>query len=66
MVNGSPILTWAFVALAMMVAGAFVAALRVSRLRGTRSFTRRDTMLVAIATAAWLAATLALAASGCL
>jgi len=64
MVNGSPILTWAFVALAMMVAGAFVAALRVSRLRGTRSFTRRDTMLVAIATAAWLAATLALAASG--
>jgi hypothetical protein len=64
MVNGSPILTWAFFALAMMVAGAFVAALRVSRLRGTRSFTRRDTMLVAIATAAWLAATLALAASG--
>jgi len=64
MVNASRILTWSFVALAIVVAGAFVAAVHASRGRGARSSNRRDTMLAAIATAAWLGATLALAASG--
>jgi len=64
MVNASPILSWSFVALAIVVAGAFVAAVHASQVRGARSPSRRDTMLAAIATAAWLGATLAVAASG--
>ena len=64
MVNASPVLVWSFVALAIVVAGAFVAAVHFSHDRGARSSARRDTALAAIATAAWLSATLALAASG--
>jgi hypothetical protein len=64
MVNASPILTWSFVALAIVVAGGFVAAVHVSQARSARSSTPRYTALAAVATAAWLAATLVLAASG--
>lgn len=74
MVNASPVLIWSFVALAIAVAGAFVVAVHASGGRTTRSSARdpdgsgrrstRDTTLAALATAAWLAVTLALAASG--
>jgi hypothetical protein len=64
MVNASPILTWSFVALAIAVAGSFVAAVHISHGPGARSSARRHTILAGIATGAWLAATLALAASG--
>jgi hypothetical protein len=64
MVNASPVLIWPFVALAIAVAGAFVVAVHASAGRTTRSSARRDTTLAALATAAWLAVTLALAASG--
>jgi len=66
MVNASPLLVWSFIALALLVAGAFVAAVRLSA-RGTRRSpgqARRDTILATLATVAWLVVTLVLAASG--
>ena len=64
MVNASPVLLWSFVALAIAIAGAYVVAVHASAGHTTRSSARRDTMLDALATATWLAVTLALAASG--
>jgi len=64
MVNASPMLAWCFVALAILVAVVFVAAVHVSHGHGARSSNRRDTLLAAAGTMVWLAATLALAASG--
>ena len=64
MVNASPGLVWSFLTLAVVVAGVFVAAIYVSREPAARSAGRRNTILAAVATAAWLAATLALAAGG--
>ena len=64
MVNASPLLAWSFVALAIVVAGGFVVAVHASASSTARSSARRNTMLAAIATAVWLAATLALAAGG--
>ena len=64
MVNASPVLLWSFVALAIAIAGAYVVAVHASAGHTTRSSARRDTMLAALATATWLAVTLALAASG--
>ena len=64
MVNASPVLLWSFVALAIAIAGAYVVADHASAGHTTRSSARRDTMLAALATATWLAVTLALAASG--
>ena len=66
MVNASPLLVWSFVALAVIVAGAFVAAVHVSAVGTRRSpgEARRATLIAFVATAGWLALTLALAASG--
>jgi len=66
MVNASPLLVWSFVTLALTVAGVFVAAVHVSAIRTGRSpgEARRDTLIALVATAAWLALTVALAASG--
>jgi hypothetical protein len=64
MVNASPVLAWSFVALAVVVAGGFVVAVHASASSPAHPSARRDTVLAAIATAAWLAATLALAADG--
>jgi len=66
MVNGSPLLVWSFVALALIVASAFVGAVYVSAIRTGRSRdrARRDAGIASAATAAWLALTLTLAASG--
>ena len=64
MVNGSPVLVWSFVALAIVLAGAFVLAVHASAVSTGRSSARRDTVLAAIATTVWLTATVALAASG--
>lgn len=64
MVNASPILVWSFVALAILVAVIFVAAVHLSHGREGRRSARRDTVVAASGTTVWLAATLALAASG--
>jgi hypothetical protein len=66
MVNASPLLVWLFVALALVVAGAFVTAVHVSAVRTGRSpgEARRDTRIAFVATVGWLALTFALAASG--
>jgi hypothetical protein len=66
MVNASPLLVWSFVALALVVAGVFVTAVRVSAINAGRSpeRARRDAVLAGAVTAGWLAVTLALAASG--
>ena len=64
MVNASPGLIWSFFSLAIAIAAAFVVAVHASAGHTTRSSARRDTMLAALATATWLAVTLALAASG--
>lgn len=66
MVNASPLLVWPFVSLALIIAGAFVAAVYHSGIRTGRSpgHARRDTLIASVATVGWLALTLALAASG--
>ena len=64
MVNASPGLIWSFFSLAIAIAAAFVVAVHASAGHTARSSARRDTMLAALATATWLAVTLALAASG--
>jgi hypothetical protein len=64
MVNASPFLIWSFVALALLVASAFVAAVRYASLRQSPSRARRDTAIAGLAVAGWLALTLGLAASG--
>ena len=70
MVNASPLLVWSFVALALLVAAAFVAA--VYRATSSSSSTEpgkpasatRPALIAAAGTTAWLAITFALAASG--
>jgi len=64
MVNASPGLIWSFFSLAIAIAAAFVVAVHASAGQTTRSSARRGTLLAALATATWLAVTLALAASG--
>ena len=64
MVNASPGLIWSFFSLAIAIAAAFVVAVHASAGHTTRSSARRGTLLAALATATWLAVTLALAASG--
>jgi hypothetical protein len=64
MVNASPLLLWSFVALAVVVAGAFVAGVYRSSPAAQSSRAIRDTSLAAVATVAWLALMLALGASG--
>jgi hypothetical protein len=66
MVNASSLLVWSFVALAVVIAGVFVAAVYASGVRNGLSSqrARRDAMVAAFATVAWLAVTFALGASG--
>lgn len=64
MVNASPLLVWSFVALALIVAGAFVAAVQYAGRRESPSRAGRDTAVAGVAVAGWLALTLGLAASG--
>jgi hypothetical protein len=66
MVNASAPLVWSFVALAVVVAGAFVAAVYYSGVRTGLSSqrARRDAALVAVGALAWFIGTIALAASG--
>jgi hypothetical protein len=66
MVNASPLLIWSFVALAVVVASAFVMAVYASGLRAGFSSQRArgDSLVAAVATVAWMAVTFALAASG--
>ena len=64
MVNASPGLIWSFFSLAIAIAAAFVVAVHASAGHTTCSSARRGTLLAALATATWLAVTLALAASG--
>ena len=66
MVNASPLLVWSFVALAVVVASAFVVAVYMSSIRSGLSSqrARRDSVLAGVATVAWVAVTFALAASG--
>ena len=66
MVNASSLLVWSFVALALLVAGAFIAGVHVSAIRTGRSVgeARRDVLIASVTTVGWLALTLALAASG--
>ena len=63
MVNASPLLLWSFVALALVVASAFVAAVHRSS-SADRAQRSRETAIASIATVAWLVLTLVLAASG--
>ena len=62
MVNASPLL-WSFVALALLVSSAFVAAVYRSSL-ADRAQRTRETAIAGIATIAWLLLTVGLAASG--
>jgi hypothetical protein len=66
MVNASPELVWSFVALAILVAAAFVALVHRAavnaRLDSSRA--RRDALIAALAIVAWMTLTFALAASG--
>ena len=63
MVNASPLLLWSFVALALVVSSAFVAAVHRSSSADPARRTR-ETVIAAIATVAWLLLTLGLAESG--
>ena len=63
MVNASPLLLWSFVALALLVSSAFVAAVYRSSL-ADRAQRSRETAIAGIATIVWLLLTLGLAASG--
>jgi hypothetical protein len=62
--NASPALVWSFVALALVVAGAFVAGVAYSSARQSPPSARTDGAIAAAATVVWLGGTLALAASG--
>lgn len=64
MVNASPVLVSSFVALAVLVASAFVAAVLYSGRRSSPSLVRRDVTIASGATVAWLALTFTLAATG--
>jgi hypothetical protein len=66
MVNASPLLTWSFVTLVAIVATLFVLAVHRSAARapGVGARSGRHTAIAAVAVAAWLGLTLALAASG--
>ena len=66
MVNASPVLVWAFVALALAVAGGFVVAVHRSAVATSHPDPRRLTTIVALFTALWLALTAGLAAGGLL
>ena len=66
MVNASPLLVRSFVALAVMVASAFVVAVYTCgvRIGFSSQHARRDAALAALATVAWIAVTFGVAASG--
>ena len=68
MVNASQGLVWSFVALALVLASAFVAAVHRSALGSAIALrhARRHALIAAAATVAWLALTFALAAVGAL
>ena len=66
MVNASPLLFWAFVALTLAVAGGFVVAVHRSAIATSHPDPRRLTTITALVTALWLALTAGLAASGLL
>lgn len=68
MVNASPLLLYSFIALAAIVAGAFVVAVSRSTLEtlGVPTLARRAALIAAAGTGVWLAATAALAARGAL
>lgn len=66
MVNASSALVWAFVGLALVVAGGFVAAVHRTAVSTSHVDPRRLTIATALATIAWLALTAGLAASGVL
>jgi len=66
MVNASPVLVWAFVALALLVAGGFVIGVRRAAVTTSHPDPRRLTTVTAVLTALWLALTAGLAASGVL
>jgi hypothetical protein len=63
-VNASPVLVWSFIALALLVAAAFVAAVYRSASAAGAPRRARTTVVAGVATAAWLLLTLGLAASG--
>ena len=64
MVNASPLLFWAFVGLALVVAGGFVVAVHRSAVATSHPDPRRLTTITALLTTLWLAASAGLAASG--
>jgi hypothetical protein len=72
MVNASPVLVWSFVALALVVASAFVAGVYRAATspspteHGRPANSARSALLAAVSTAVWLAITFALAAAGLL
>lgn len=63
MVNASPALVWAFVGLALVVVGGFVAAVHRAGVSTSHVDPRRLTIASALATVVWLALTAGLAAS---
>jgi hypothetical protein len=64
MVNASTVLVWSFVALALLVAGTFVAAVHVAQRAdaGVSPRAARGTVIAGVVVAAWLALTFSLAA----
>src|SRR5687768_5828538 len=66
MVNASSTLVWAFVGLALVVAGGFVAAVHRAAVSTSHVDPRHLTIATALATVVWLALTAGLAASGVL
>jgi hypothetical protein len=66
MVNASPLLVWAFVALALVVAGGFVVAVHRAAVATSHPDARRLTTITAAFTTLWLALAAGLAAGGLL
>ncbi|HEX6048838.1 MAG TPA: hypothetical protein VFZ21_06210 [Gemmatimonadaceae bacterium] len=64
MVNASPVLVWSFVGLAVLVAAGFIVAVHRAAVATAHPHPRRLTIVTGVATAAWLALTAGLAASG--
>ena len=64
MVNASTVLVWSFVGLALLVAAGFVVAVHRAAVATAHPDPRRLTTTTGVATAAWLALTAGLAASG--
>ena len=66
MVNASPVLTWSFVALALVVASLFVVGVHRATTSSSGTSSARPALIAGAATVAWLAVTFTLGASGLL